>query len=542
MKSRAWKAVVVSTYGVMLLALGGCSSCDDEGGNPEVENYFQPLEIGDFELVLEPALQVAERVDFGFLAPGESASRVVEVSNVGRAALHIDRWQMSSDRFEMTFVGFMGEETPRVLEPGETIKVVFSYRAISEEPEQAELLIWSDDPDREYTKVSVTANVLTECITVSERELGFGLVAPEEQVSRAFTVSNCSDVLPVSFEARAILQDQGAFRFENLSPDEVVELEPGEEREVSIRFRPQEPGNYNAVLPLVSEAFETGEVDVDLIGVGAPYACPEAVILASNEASGRESRANPYGEYYGVPLDRLFFDGGESFSSDGSPIVRYRWSLVRRPADSGAVLNQENTSTSGLFLDLTGDYRVELEVWNARGIKSCEPAVMDISATPDEDVHIQLVWDTSNDNNQFDSFGSDVDLHLLKQGGIWNLEPWDCFWQNLEPDWGVRGDRSDNPSLDIDDTDGWGPENINLNNPENGERYHVGVHYFSDQGFGVSYATVRLYLGGRLVREFRRQRLTDQDFWHVAQIRWPEREVIDYNDMYSTFPSGVFEP
>jgi hypothetical protein len=179
---------------------------------------------------------------------------------------------------------------------------------------------------------------------------------------------------------------------------------------------------------------------------------------------------------------------------------------------------------------------VELDVVDSRGIRSCQPARMAITSIPDEDIHVQLVWDTPNDNNQLDGVGSDVDVHLLHPSGRWNERPFDCFWQNLEPDWGVEGRPGDNPSLDIDDVDGWGPENINYDNPTNGLRYSVGVHYFSDHGYGSSYVTLRIYLGGVLDTELRRKRMSDQQFWHALDIEWPERQVVQVDRTYNAIP------
>jgi hypothetical protein len=57
-------------------------------------------------------------------------------------------------------------------------------------------------------------------------------------------------------------------------------------------------------------------------------------------------------------------------------------------------------------------------------------------------------------------------------------------------DWGGPG-TADDPHLDIDDTNGFGPENTNIDEPANGT-YRVGVHAFSGSGN----VTVRIYCGG----------------------------------------------
>ena len=148
------------------------------------------------------------------------------------------------------------------------------------------------------------------------------------------------------------------------------------------------------------------------------------------------------------------------------------------------------------------------------------------------------MWNTPGDPNETDigaGRGSDVDLHFVHPNGIWNRSPWDCYWQNKNPNWGDTAIPEDDPSLDIDDTDGAGPENINLNNPES-VTYRVGVFYFSDHGYGPANVTVRIYLDGveRFANTF--PGLEDRQFWDVARITWPSRDI----ERISTLHPGGF--
>jgi hypothetical protein len=198
-------------------------------------------------------------------------------------------------------------------------------------------------------------------------------------------------------------------------------------------------------------------------------------------------------------------------------IARYEWSIVQRPDDSTTTLTPDNTAPSpNLFLDLHGRYVVELRVFDEEGLESCEPVRFRVETVTDEDIHIALVWQTPGDDDEHDEFGTDIDLHLLHPRGEWNSEEWDCHWQNPLPDWGAPGDRDD-PRLDIDDTNGLGPENINLSNAEP-ILYEVGAHYYSDNGDGPSFVTVRIYIDGRLAFEHLDRSVRDRQFWQVAVI------------------------
>jgi hypothetical protein len=154
---------------------------------------------------------------------------------------------------------------------------------------------------------------------------------------------------------------------------------------------------------------------------------------------------------------------------------------------------------------------------------------------------VEMVWDTPGDPNPIDTGagrGSDVDLHLLHPDGTWNRGPWDCHWKNKNPDWGASGSEDD-PAMVIDDTDGWGPEIIELNQPEGTETdpvaYWVGVYYYSDHNYGLSDVTIRIYLNGVLGFEETFPNLENHQFWDVARITWPSRDIERINRLY---PSG----
>jgi hypothetical protein len=166
------------------------------------------------------------------------------------------------------------------------------------------------------------------------------------------------------------------------------------------------------------------------------------------------------------------------------------------------------------------------------------PAEVEVFVNPDEAIHIELLWNTANDPDQTDNgpiAGADLDLHFahpLAVGGFdgdgdgqpdgWFDLPFDTFWYNEQPNWGsIDPAVDDDPSLDRDDTDGAGPENVNLNIPENNTRYKVGVHYWKDHGFGPSFVTVRVFIFGVLVFELTDVELVNHDMWTVTHIEWP---------------------
>ena len=125
----------------------------------------------------------------------------------------------------------------------------------------------------------------------------------------------------------------------------------------------------------------------------------------------------------------------------------------------------------------------------------------------------QLSWDTG-------PASSDIDLHLVKPAGTTNSSTTDCYYANCTPDdspldWGAAGSAG-NPSLDVDNTDGYGPENITLSGAENGT-YRVIVRNFD--GVANTHATVKLYFND--VEVYRNTSVVldaAHDYWTVASV------------------------
>ena len=128
----------------------------------------------------------------------------------------------------------------------------------------------------------------------------------------------------------------------------------------------------------------------------------------------------------------------------------------------------------------------------------------------------------------------------------WFHELFDCYSINPHPNWGSFDPAiRDDPSLDRDDNDGAGPENISLDWPEQGMTYRVGVHYWNDHGYGRSYATVRVYLYSSLIFERPDVLLHNKDMWEVCTIHWPSGKVLPVtgeNDSHQIIPDYPLPP
>ena len=273
-------------------------------------------------------------------------------------------------------------------------------------------------------------------------------------------------------------------------------------------------------------------------GIGISGNCPVAVIVIQE------------GEQV-IPQTELNLFGDQSFSPSGT-INKWEWT-VQQPSGSQSLFTPSANFPNPKFeANVAGQYEFQLTVYDDQENPSCVPDTANLVVIPDEAIHVELLWNTPSDADQTDEgpeAGADLDLHFthpfasgadVDQDGVadgWFDQPFDCFWFNPTPEWASFDPAiDDNPSLDRDDTDGAGPENLNLNTPENDKSYKVGVHYWNDHDFGPSYATIRVYIYADPVYTLEDVKLVHRDMWEVCTIDWPSGIVSQIDDGYKIIP------
>jgi len=511
---------------------------------------------------IEPDISAPGRVIFGRVPAGGVAQKRVTIQNEGRAPLRLTDFAFGSNSSEFSFcfpqavsesqeadVVCLGKDDPGAypeeLAYLEFIDVRIDYAPVDDGEDVTVFQIYSNDPDENPFEVEVNANGQEPCILVTdEMGIDFGTAFIGQVSSRTITITNCSPNKDLEVDSIAMLSGTDEEFFVDSLPAPL----PGETLIVPVEgtasfvmnYAPTGESANEGTLEIRSNDAAKDPLLVPVNGRGSNNVCPVAVARARVAAS-----ASPWRDQIDtIPLATIEFDSSQSTDPDNpnapNAISGYEWTIIDRPQDSTArFVPNRNVAAPQLFLDLAGRYVIELRVFDAQNTPSCVTSTITILATPNEDVHIQLVWDTPGDSDQTDSGlnrGTDVDLHFLHPRGSWNNSPWDCYWLNVEPNWGSPGSSGDDPSLDIDDTDGSGPENINLNNPED-TTYRVGVYYFSDHGYGPSYATIRIYLRATLVFEYRDKYLERTGkFWDVCSIEWPAASVNQIDRVVDGFP------
>ena len=122
-----------------------------------------------------------------------------------------------------------------------------------------------------------------------------------------------------------------------------------------------------------------------------------------------------------------------------------------------------------------------------------------------------------------------MDLHIVRPNGQLETDN-DCYYWNCVSggwlDWGIMGLGDDDPSLDLDDITGTGPENTNILAPENGT-FEVWVHDFPGSVYtSANSVTVRIYLSGVLAWEGSKVISGENSYTRFAQVVWPDAVVI----------------
>jgi hypothetical protein len=170
-----------------------------------------------------------ETVDFGQVAAGDVAERVVFIRNVG-----LDILQVQDLQFGMPAFTLVDGEYPALLAPEGSMEVTLSYSPQRDETLISQLVVASNDRERPQVSITLLAEGLAPAIRISPESFDFG--NPEIGCTNTVEVE-------VSNVGRATL-DLTRFTFHNLSlTDEMVaELPPGALR--------MEPGAPPLIIPI----------------------------------------------------------------------------------------------------------------------------------------------------------------------------------------------------------------------------------------------------------------------------------------------------
>lgn len=516
-----------------------------------------------------PKLKLApSELDFGFVALDKEKVVAVKMLNVGNADLVVTAIDLTGLDAKLFTAIVEGKEYATgavatldpavVIKPGASVDLKLLYKGKDDKPHNGELYLQTNDPSVNEggsgkKRASVKVNSTGPCLIVEPKHVAFGATAVGQAKKQKVTLKSCGDqaveVNAIELDADGnknfVLSWVGAAGGKPPTASAPLIVPVNGDAKLELTYSPDKLSPLVAGQPKADKSGLTirsntvlGESKVTMEGVGSSGDCPTGIITVLEGDTV-------------VPQTMLHLDGKQSYANGGATIGTYEWE-VTQPTGSVALFQPNAKKQSVQFQpNVAGKYTFRLHVTDQTGKKSCFPAEKLVEVLPDQAMHVELLWKTPGDKdetNEGPGAGSDLDLHVTHQfasgqdydkDGVpdpWFAATYDCFWYNKNPEWGSYDPNiDDNPSLDRDDTDGAGPENLNLTLPEDGRKYAIGVHYFNDFGLGASQATVRVFVYGDLQFELTSTNLIKGDLWYVATVDWPSGVISGKKDKNNKF-------
>ena len=477
----------------------------------------------------------------------------------GGGDFRIDPTSIPASRFPLTLKPYDSSEASA--DPDAyVLSMRIGYRPLGESADSGEIAVVSNDStgstdseDRGRTIIPVRANADQPCLLVSSAAINFGQSPVGTATPKLVKMENCgSRVLEISgidltentIDEEFELDLQSLDVDEDGALDQTLALDPGESETFLVNYTPGSEGTDLGKIIITSNDPISPELELELLGRGANGLCPTAVANGLIRGGGGVPRA----QVSAIPLQYIVLDGSLSTDDGFIPDAEENWQWEVTGPDGIEPPLEPLDTEPGSFkkrqfrLLLAGDYRATLRVRDNSNFLSCNVAEVFIRAQPNEKLLIELTWTNPEDPDENDGVGSDVDLHFIKMGpGRWFQSPYDIYFRN--PNNGAGSDDNgywnpESPSLDIDDTDGAGPENVQMNDPQNCEWYGLGIHYYR-QIFGTAYVTVRVYIEQNLVFEELNVPLQrGGQFWDIARIHWDSGQIQLVNRLYPAAPEG----
>ncbi len=529
----------------ILFALLSCGENNTHPQNGENSENNSTNNVADGPSIRAPQEVLFSRVDPVTAETQNAAWEVIEVVNTGTEPLAIHKIEVAglNSPYSVSYPAATSADpssdtnvAPETVSAGESFFIRVYFNPTSRAYAESDLVIITNAADQPETRVQIKGN-FGPCFTAALDVIDFGRVSPGESTTRTVTIENCSP--DRALEISSVEIEGAVFRLVDspgITPNGGV-IPQNSSADVLVTFAPTERRSYEGELAVM---FADETIVWPLAGLGE-LPCSKAHAQARiQDADGTSTHA--FGDLVDtVPLTYIGFDSSLSNSPNGA-IAEYEWTIVQKPASSTATLLPSNTDASPtLFVDTLGTFIVELRVVDELDVESCDDELTNrvtVNVGVVADIVVDLVWNTPDAPNQADTSGTDLDLHYLHPSGHWNTAPYNIFWRNRTADWGVPGP-TDDPTLMLEDSDGAGPEIVSHNYPEIGLTYQVGVFYFADKGFGPSYATIRIFVGGTQRYEQRNEYLSGTGvFWHVASINWPTGQIISVNEKHQGFPGN----
>lgn len=462
-----------------------------------------------------PNLIAPSTLNFGLVPRGSHHSRYIELEN--RGDLKLDLTALRTDHPNFTINAVAPTGWPQ-LDPDERLSVEITFSPTTNDPISSKLTIQSNDPDTPSHVIDLYANQPLPCLIIAEanmpqrptteaaHHMDFGVVHQGATSSKDLIIQNCGD-RPLSLKQleRSHLSHEA---FEIAIPSTPLRIEAHDEIKLRVNYTPQQPGEAKGQLQLALDEPGAPQLQVFLTGHAVADSCPIAY------ATGRRqnSQGAPGTEIHAPNLSIIALNGLESTAPNGA-IERFEWNIIKSPVNSVTRLAPSAKSPQPqLFMDLPGEYIIELTVYDQRGIPSCKPARVTMLTNLSDQVQIELISSSPT---------TDVELHYKRRlpysTSPWSTAPHDIFWSNPTADWGRLG-ASDDPMMTIDQ----GRQTLRHDKPDPAEVYDIGVRYSkrsAEDAAAPQEVSINVIIEGVPSYTVQSFQLPDQDgFWHIGEL------------------------
>ncbi len=467
-----------------------------------------------------------DRLDFGEVPVDSEAALSVTLKNIGSAAFAIESVDVPSG---FLLRGLKGQFEGSTMQPGMEVSFEVVFAPADEGERNAQLVLHvSDETDIALDLHGVGTLVRLPAIVAMPDAIDFGTVELGGESRATVTLRNDGNA-PGTITAATVEGASTEFALVTSLP---IVVPDGGSQVIELMYAPSTQGVKSGRMVLAL-AESVPPVSITISGEGrvplGEILCePNRVDFGPVErgsmlartvtCTARGGAARLVGAHVEGATDQFFLPSPPSTSD--------------LAADQGLTLSVE-FHPEGLPGVHTGRVIVDFSGGSGAGSATVQLTGEVVPPPPTATaITVVLAWNTNH---------TDLDLHLIRPSSRGN--PYDsmfesdadCYFANKSPDWNAQGVSMDNPFLDQDDVDGYGPETINLEETSPGA-YDVFVHYYSDAGNGSSTPTVEIHIAGQLAGTFNRPNFSCNQVWHVGTINWngTNGTFAPANDMHNT--------
>lgn len=399
---------------------------------------------------------IPDRLSFGQVAVGTGLSKRVSVSNSGYTDLivsTIDADSAMTGAYSATPLVF-------TLAVGTSTEVTVTFAPQAEGDFPSNLVVHSNDASTPEAIVSLSGQgvVLPPCsYSLQPMPVTFGGVTIGEtaDITVRFSNTGSDDCLINDLElVDAMNNTPTVFTLLN-GPETGLRIAAGDTHDMPIRYAPTAVANDSAFLTFYVSDPLNSMPSIPLYGVG--------------EASTQVTCPAPISVPAGTPIPLSL-----GILTNGTNVTSISWTIVSAPTGGIGTPNQWTPASQDQPMEtflayIVGQYQLHVVVTDDLG----NTADCDFIVTAEgHGLRVTMTWDGSGD----------VDLHLNENTSPWFGNPNDCYYGDRAPIWDAASPVSTgaNPTLDFDNTSGFGPENTTIDSPVLNQVYTVGVHNYAN--------------------------------------------------------------